>query len=42
MNILYLSDCCGSYMGDAHIEYEICPDCREHCEVVKEEYSPTM
>ena len=35
---LYLSDCCGSYLSDIHVEYGICPDCCDHCEVVKEEY----
>jgi hypothetical protein len=39
ITILYLSDCCGAYLSDEHICYEICPDCREHCEVLTEEYA---
>jgi hypothetical protein len=38
VTILYLSDCCGAYMSDEHICYEVCPDCKDHCEVVIEEY----
>ena len=43
IEILYISDCCGAYLADCHVEYEICPDCQDHCEVVREEYtvSPT-
>jgi hypothetical protein len=35
--ILYLSDCCGEYLSDDHVQYEICPRCKEHCEVLTEE-----
>jgi len=38
MQILYISDCCGSYLDDAQIEYGICNDCGEHCEVIQEEH----
>ena len=41
MQILYISDCCGSYLDDCHIEYGICNDCGEHCEVLTEEYPAT-
>lgn len=39
IEILYISDCCGAYLADCHVEYGICPDCREHCEVLTEEYA---
>jgi len=41
MQILYISDCCGSYLDDAQIEYGICNDCGEHCEIITEEYPAT-
>ena len=41
MQILYISDCCGSYLDDCHIEHGICNDCGEHCEVLTEEYPAT-
>ena len=41
MQILYISDCCGSYLDDCHIEYGICNDCGEHCEIITEEYPAT-
>jgi len=41
MQILYISDCCGAYLDDAQIEYGICNDCGEHCEVLTEEYPAT-
>ena len=41
IEILYISDCCGSYLSDEHVAYEICPDCKEHCEVIREEYNVT-
>ena len=41
MQILYISDCCGAYLDDAEIEYGICNDCFEHCEVLIEEYPAT-
>ena len=34
----YTSDCCGAYLDDAQIEYGICNDCGEHCEIITEEY----
>lgn len=39
IEILYISDCCGAYLADDHVEYGICPDCHEHCEVIWEEYT---
>ena len=41
IEILYISDCCGSYLSDDHVAFEICPDCHEHCEVIREEYNVT-
>jgi len=41
IQILYISDCCGSYLDDCHVEYGICNDCGEHCEVLTEEYPAT-
>jgi len=41
IQILYISDCCGSYLDDCHIEYGICNDCGEHCEIITEEYPAT-
>lgn len=41
MQILYISDCCGAYLDDAQIQYGICNDCGEHCEVLTEEYPAT-
>ena len=35
---LYISDCCGEYLTMEQAEYEICPCCHEHCEVLTEEY----
>lgn len=37
VEVVYVSDCCGSYMTDGHVQHGICPDCAEHCEVIKEE-----
>jgi hypothetical protein len=34
---IYTSDCCGEYLTDGEAEHELCPRCREHCEVVCEE-----
>jgi len=39
METLYLSDCCGEYLADEHVEYEVCPRCKEHCEVLTEDYT---
>lgn len=39
IEVLYISDCCGAYLADAHVEYEICPDCHDHCMVIREEYT---
>ena len=39
IEILYILDCCGAYLADCHVEYGICPDCQDHCEVVREEYT---
>ena len=41
IQILYISDCCGSYLDDAQVEYGICNDCGEHCEIITEEYPAT-
>ena len=35
--IVHVSDCCGAYLNDLEAEYEVCPECREHCEVISEE-----
>jgi hypothetical protein len=37
-DILYASECCGEYMTREEVEYSICPKCKEHCDVVVEEY----
>lgn len=37
-DILYVSECCGEYMTREEVEYGICPKCKEHCDVVVEEY----
>lgn len=39
IEILYISDCCGEYLCDEHIAYEICPRCKEHCEIITEDYT---
>ena len=39
METLYISDCCGEYLASEHVEYEVCPRCKEHCEVITEEYT---
>ena len=38
MTTLYISDCCGEYLADDHVEYEVCPQCKEHCDVITEYY----
>lgn len=35
---VYVSECCGAYLDDAQVQYGICHDCGEHCEIVTEEY----
>lgn len=35
--MIYVSDCCGAYLNEEEAEYEICHECREHCEVISEE-----
>ena len=35
--IIYTSDCCGAYLSDAHVEHGLCPECGDHCDVIKEE-----
>jgi hypothetical protein len=37
-DILYVSECCGEHMTREEVEYGICPKCKEHCDVVVEEY----
>lgn len=32
----YISNCCGATMRGAMIDMEVCPECREHCEVILE------
>lgn len=29
----YVSNCCGAEMNGMWQDYEMCPDCHEHCEV---------
>lgn len=31
-----ISDCCGAPAGDLY-DYEICPECGEHCEWIDDE-----
>ena len=38
---VYVSDCCGAYLDDAHVQHGICHECGEHCEIVTEEYPAT-
>jgi len=38
---VYVSDCCGAYLDDAHVQHGICHDCGEHCEIITEEYPAT-
>ena len=38
VHTLYISDCCGEYLDGEQAEFEICPRCKEHCEVLFEEY----
>ena len=35
---VYVSDCCGAYLDDAHVEHGICHECGEHCEIITEKY----
>ena len=38
---VYVSDCCGAYLDDAHVQHGICHECGEHCEVLTQEYPAT-
>lgn len=31
-----LSNCCGAYVSDEGAEFDICPECLEHCEFEEE------
>lgn len=37
MSKIYSSNCCGAEMSPSYRDMEICPDCKEHCEVEVEE-----
>lgn len=37
ISVIFTSDCCGANMTFAQADYEICPCCLEHCEVIGEE-----
>lgn len=37
IRVYFSSDCCGCEMTFAQVDYGICPDCCEHCEVIGEE-----
>lgn len=37
LEAIYVSDCCGEYLTEGEAEHELCPACREHCEVIFEE-----
>ena len=37
ISVYFVSDCCNSDMSFAQTDYGICPDCHEHCEVIREE-----
>ena len=34
--IVHTSGCCGAYLTDGEAEHELCPECRDHCEVICE------
>ena len=34
---MFISDCCGVAIPLEGIDYGICPECKEHCEVIDEE-----
>lgn len=34
---MMFSDCCGCEMNGIQMDYGLCPDCGEHCEVVIED-----
>lgn len=36
MVVIHTSGCCGAYLTDTEAEYEICCECRDHCEVISE------
>lgn len=36
MVVVHTSGCCGAYLTDMEAEYEVCCECRDHCEVVSE------
>lgn len=32
-----VSNCCGAIMNSMWIDYEMCPDCHDHCEIEEED-----
>lgn len=41
LEVVYVSDCCGAYLDDGHVQHGLCSDCAEHCEVIAEEVVAT-
>ena len=39
ISVYFVSDCCNSDMTFAQTDFGICPDCGEHCEVIRQEVS---
>lgn len=37
IEIIYTCGECGEYLSDIHVEHEVCPNCADHCTVVREE-----
>lgn len=37
METIFISECCGVRVNIDFVDYGICPDCKEHCEIVEEE-----
>jgi len=40
--LIHVSGCCGEYLTDGEAEHELCPRCREHCEVICEEVATPL
>jgi len=36
-NEVFISDCCGAVVTLDMIDYKMCPDCKEHCEIISED-----
>ena len=34
---MLISDCCGAHITLDFVDFEICPDCGEHCEIIDED-----